>query len=87
MIPTKNRVDWTEAGLTIQRPTAYNLIIDVTKPPYNVTPGGSASSNTSGLQAAIVTARNYAGWKAIYFSQPGTYTFSGTITFGTADNN
>ena len=35
MIPTGNRVDWTVSGLTIQRPTAYNLIIDVTKPPYS----------------------------------------------------
>ena len=38
MIPSGNRVDWTVSGLTIQGPTDYNLIIDVTKPLYNVTP-------------------------------------------------
>ena len=87
LIPPGDRVDWTTAGLTIQRPVDFNLIIDVTKPPYNVTPSGSATNNTAGFLAAITDARSSQGWKVIYFSQPGTYNFNGTIALGTADNN
>ncbi len=87
VIPEIRRVDWSNAGLEINRPVYYDHIIDVCQPPYNVVPNpnGDWSTNVVGLNKAIDSARVKTGWKLIYFSQAGTYRFGSTISLTIAD--
>jgi len=87
LIPEARRVDWSNAGLTINRPEGYNSVIDLTKPPYNVLPGGDKILNANGLELAISNARTEQGWKVLFFSLPGTYKFGRTIRLTNQDSN
>ncbi len=76
-------------GLETQRPIYYDKVVDVCKPPYNLTPdpNGDFQSNSSKLNQIIQDLRSVSGWKCIYFSQVGTYRFGNQILLTIADTN
>ena len=90
-IPTSRTIDWTISGYQGEIPddSDYDVIVNITEPPYNVDNTG-ASDITAGVQQAINDADE--SLLTMIFFPPGTYKMDGKIILhtkknGTAHNN